>query len=286
MANLAVFDIGGTAVKCGLWEDGRLSFNTQFFTPKNLDSIIEQMKKVISHYPVDIEGVAISAPGVVDDKARVIDGISAVPYLHNCPIFDIFEKAFKLPIRIENDANCAGIAEMNCGVGTNVNHALFLVLGTGVGGAVFINGSLYKGAHLFGGEFGLMKNHTNRILSETGTIVKATKAYEKVTGEAIDGKQLFRLAGLRDPLANKLLDTMYENISQILYDLQVALDPEMIIVGGAISERPEVIDELQKRLYEKLASVRLQHITPVVSACQFKNDANLIGAAINFIETI
>lgn len=286
MANLAVFDIGGTAVKCSLWEESSLSFHTQFLTPKNLEALLKQMKRVIRNYPVDIEGVAISAPGVVDSKARIILGRSAVRYLHNCPIFDVFEKALGLPVRIENDANCAGIAEMNYGVGRDVRHALFLVLGTGVGGAIFINGSLYKGAHLFGGEFGLMKNHTNKILSEIGTIVRAAEAYEKVTGEAIDGKQLFRLASLRDKLANELLDTMYENISQVLYDLQVALDPEMIIVGGAISERPEVVDELQKRLYEKLASVRLQHITPVVSACQFKNDANLIGAAINFIDTI
>lgn len=286
MTNLAVFDIGGTAVKCSLWENNELSFHTQFLTPKTIELLIEQMKKVIRNYPVDIEGVAISAPGVVDTKNRVIKGMSAVRYLHDCEIFDVFEKAFSLPVRIENDANCAGIAEMSCGVGQGVNHAVFLVLGTGVGGAIFINNSLYKGAHLFGGEFGLMKNHTDNILSNTGTIVRVTKSYEQHTGIEVDGKELFRLANLGDKLALRLLDTMYENISQILYDLQVSLDPEMVIIGGGISERPEVVYELQRRLFAKLEEVRLDHIMPRMAACQFKNDANLIGAAINFLNTI
>ncbi|MGX4685635.1 ROK family protein [Vagococcus sp. JNUCC 83] len=286
MTNLAVFDIGGTAVKCSLWENNSLSFHTQFLTPKTIELLIEQMKKVIRNYPVDIEGVAISAPGVVDTKNRVIKGMSAVRYLHDCEIFDVFEKAFSLPVRIENDANCAGIAEMSYGVGQGVNHAVFLVLGTGVGGAIFINQSLYKGAHLFGGEFGLMKNHTDKILSNTGTIVRVIKAYEQHTGIEVDGKELFRLANLGDKLALRFLDTMYENISQILYDLQVSLDPEMVIIGGGISEKSEVVYELQRRLFTKLEEIRLDHIMPRIVACQFKNDANLIGAAINFLNTI
>ncbi|UUV98977.1 ROK family protein [Vagococcus luciliae] len=286
MTNLAVFDIGGTAVKCGLWENDQLSYQSKFITSKTLDDLVINMKKVINHYPVDIEGIAISAPGAVNASTRKIEGISAVKYLHNCSIFDIFEKAFRLPVRIENDANCAGIAEMSLGVGKDIENALFVVLGTGVGGAVFINGSLYKGSHLFGGEFGLMKNHTNQILSETGTIVRVAEAYYKKTGEKVDGKQLFELAKKKDSLVLALLDTMYENIAQILYDLQVALDPEMIIIGGGISERKEVIDELEKRLYHNLASVHLPNIMPQIAACQFRNDANLIGAATNYLNTI
>lgn len=286
MTNLAVFDIGGTAVKSGLWKDNQLSTQSKFSTPKTLDDLVEEMKQVINHYSVNIDGVAISAPGVVNVSTREIEGISAVSYLHNCPIFDMFEQAFNLPVRIENDANCAGIAEMALGVGKDRQNALFVVLGTGVGGAVFINGSLYKGAHLFGGEFGLMKNHTDKILSETGTIVRVAEAYFKKTGEKVDGKQLFELANKGDVFVLTLLDTMYENIAQILYDLQVAIDPEMIIIGGGISERPEVIAELEKRLSNKLTSVHLSSIMPKIVACQFKNDANLIGAAINYLNTI
>lgn len=286
MTNLAVFDIGGTAVKCGLWKDNQLSTQSKFSTPKTLYDLVEEMKQVINHYPVDIEGVAISAPGVVNVSTREIEGISAVRYLHNCPIFDMFEQAFNLPVRIENDANCAGIAEMNLGVGKDRKNALFVVLGTGVGGAVFINGALYKGAHLFGGEFGLMKNHTDKILSETGTIVRVADAYYHQTGKKVDGQKLFELANKGDELVLTLLDMMYENIAQILYDLQVAIDPEMIIIGGGISERTEVITELEKRLYHKLTSVHLPSIMPQITACQFKNDANLIGAAINYLNTI
>ncbi len=279
--NLAVFDIGGTAVKYGLWNGVEILYNASFKTPESFEKLTEKMSTIIKDYP-KIEGIAISSPGAVNTKLRRIEGISAVPYLHNRPIFDEIEKYFDLPVAIENDANCAGICEMDYGAGKEAQNAVFLVIGTGVGGAIFINRKLYKGAHLFAGEFGLMKNATRKTFSETGPLVKAAEAYHRETGQKISGKELFDLKDQKNPHATSLIKNMLEIISDYLYNIQVSLDPDTIIIGGGMSAREDLPEILQRKLLERLQSYDIAHILPRVERCQYMNNANLIGAALNF----
>ena len=101
-----------------------------------------------------VDGVAISAPGAVDDKKGIIGGCSAVPYIHDFFIQKELETLFELPVSLENDVNCAALAEVFKGAAKDVDHALFIVIGTGIGGAIIQNRKLHKGRNLFGGEFG------------------------------------------------------------------------------------------------------------------------------------
>lgn len=284
MDTIVAFDIGGSAVKYGFWIDNQLKHQSSFVTPETMDEMIVSMKDVINSAPKEVKGVAISSPGAVNADARVIEGISAVPYLHDFPIYDRLEKEFNLPVTIENDANCAGIAEMALGAGEKANNAVFIVLGTGVGGAIFINGKIYKGSHLFGGEFGLLKNKTDKILSMTGTIVKVANRYEELTGEKVTGKEIFALVDEKNELAIELVKEMYDDLAQSLYNIQVSIDPELVMIGGGVSEREELPVELSKRLKILLDRQGVGSIMPEIVACQFKNDANLIGAVMNFIQ--
>lgn len=279
---LAIFDIGGSAVKYGLWEQHQLSQTSQFPTPATFEEMKEQMKEVVDLFGVGVEGVAISAPGAVNVPERRIDGISAVPYIHKRPIFDELEEYLGLPVTIENDANCAGIAEIQMGAGQDAVNAVFVVIGTGVGGAIFINRKLYKASHLFGGEFGLVKPKGDRTLSQAGTSVKAAQQYSQITKKEVNGKELFDLKEAGDKTAELVINELYDNIAAVLYNLQVSIDPDMVIIGGGISARPELPEELGSRLYKTLAEEEVEEIMPEIRNCQFHNDANLIGAASNF----
>lgn len=279
---LAVFDIGGSAVKYGKWDNQTLSLTGQFKTPGTLEAMQNEMKAVIESFGEGIEGVAISSPGAVNVEARRIDGISAVEYLHGRPIFDELEAALGFKITIENDANCAGICEMGLGAGRGVKHAIFVVIGTGVGGAIFINGQLYKGAHLFGGEFGLLLNSNGKSLSTNGTAVNTAARFSKEIGREISGKELFELYDAGDADAVVAFDEMYKHLAESLYNLQVSIDPEMIIIGGGISARPDVTDEIRTRVAQLLEANLVSSAMPVITACKFQNDANLIGAALNY----
>ncbi|MGX7025067.1 ROK family protein [Vagococcus hydrophili] len=281
---LVVFDIGGSAVKHGFWQDETLSEQAQFKTPETLKEMKEQMLEVIeAHKNKSVTGVGISSPGAVNVKERRIDGISAVPYLHHCPIFDELESYFALPVTIENDANCAGISEIELGAGKNATNAVFIVLGTGVGGSIFINRQIYKGSHLFGGELGLLVNDQETTLSSIGTIVKVANKYKELTGKEVNGKDIFELVENKDELAMKLLDDMYWVIAHALYNVQVSIDPELVIIGGGVSAREELPIEIGRRLQELLEKHLVREIMPEIKRCHYLNDANLVGAAMNFI---
>lgn len=278
---LAVFDIGGSAVKYGKWEEKKLHSQGSFKTPDTFLEMVAEMKKVSAKFGT-LDGVAISSPGAVNVAKRRIDGISAVEYLHQRPIFDQLEAAFGVPVTIENDANCAGISEIELGAGTKAQNAVFVVIGTGIGGSIFINRKIYKGSHLFGGEFGLMKPFGKSILSPIGTAVNKARAYSEATGQKVDGRTLFELADSGDEVAQKYLAEMYDALAHSLYDMQVSIDPEIIIIGGGISVRPDVIENIKRRIFDLLKAEGVESIMPEVVACKFKNDANLIGAAANF----
>ena len=281
---LVVFDIGGSAVKHGFWHNETLSEQAQFKTPDTLNEMKEQMFEVIeTHKNKGVEGVGISSPGAVNVKERRIDGISAVPYLHHFPIFDELESCFGLPVTIENDANCAGISEIELGAGKEAMNAVFIVLGTGVGGSIFINRQIYKGSHLFGGELGLLVNNQETTLSSVGTIVKVANKYNELTGKEVNGKDIFELVEKKDELVIKLLDDMYWAIAHSLYNVQVSMDPELVIIGGGVSAREELPTEIGRRLQELLGKHLVPEIMPEIKRCHYLNDANLVGAAMNFI---
>ncbi len=283
---LAVFDIGGTAVKHGVWENDNLIELNSFPTPASFEELLEKFQQVIQGYGKKIGGVAISSPGAVDSEKRTILGISAVDYLHQRPIFDELEDYLGLPVTIENDANCAGIAEVELGAGKHSQHMAFVVLGTGVGGAIFIDRKLYKGANLFGGEFGLMKSMSNQTFSQNGTLVKAAKFYSAQIDKQVTGKDLYQLSEAGNELAKSYLDAMYQTIANNLYTIQVTLNPELIVLGGGVSRRPELANEVSSRLKKLLKDEQVEEIMPEVRCCEFHNDANLIGAAMNFQLTL
>lgn len=286
MAILA-FDIGGSAVKYGVWEQEQLEATSQFKTPLSWEEMKAQLLSVKESLAktYDFEGVAFSAPGAVNQKERVIDGLSAVPYLHHFPIYDELEKMFNLPVAIENDANSAALAEVWNGAAKNNQNVLFVVIGTGVGGAVIVNREVQHGAHLFGGEFGLMLLDGTHTWSDLATPVQMAWKYadrQGIARDELDGKQVFELAAAGDPVAQEEVDRFYYYFAIGLYNLTYSFDPEKIIIGGGISNKKGLIERLNEEFEALFERVNHDTFRPVIELCQYKNEANLIGAVYNF----
>lgn len=275
------FDLGGTSVKYGLYKNNKITNKDFFKTPKSLNSLIEEMENIIKKHE-NIEGITISSPGSVDQKNRVIKGISAIPYIHFVPIFDLLKDKFDVPVAIENDANCAGLCEVEIGAAKQGKNIVSVVLGTGIGGSIFINRELYTGSHLFGGEFGMSLNTNSKTASKNGTLVATTKRYNKKTGENIDGIQLLELYDMKETLAVEYIEDMYDNIAEVLYNVQVIIDPDLVVLGGGISNRTTLPEELSERLDGLLEEINILEAKPEIVNAKFKNDSNLIGAIINY----
>lgn len=288
--SIVVFDIGGSAVKYGLWENENLSNKGSFYTPENWKDMKEEMKKIYHNFTNDksVEGVAISAPGAVDVQEGNIKGISSVPYLHFFSIKKEWEELFGVPVSMENDANCAALAEVWRGVAKDVQNALFLIIGSGVGGSVIIDRKLFKGRDLFGGEFGYMLLDDVHTLSDMGSPVQIAKRYGKEIGldTVVDGKYLFEEASRGEPIAMKYVEGIIDALAHGIYNLTTSFNPDMVVIGGGISVREDLIQRLHDRTSYYLERQNVQDLKLNIQVCKFHNDANLIGAVVHFEQTL
>lgn len=281
--NLAAIDIGGTTIKIETWKDNQLQDKHAIDTPKDLDGFYEALTEEVYKIKKDtkIEGVAISSPGAVNKKTGIIGGSSAIPYIHNFKIVDELEKRFGLPVSVENDANSAALGELAEGSGKGCDSMAFFVIGTGIGGALIINQKVWHGAHLFGGEFGymIMGAHT---LSELASPVAMANRYNERTGKHLDGKTIFELADKDDPVASDERQTLIHALAVAIYNIQHSFDPEKIVLGGGISNNPELIPLLNKEIDRLRDDLDLVTLKPDIVLCKLKSDANLRGAVADF----
>ena len=158
----------------------------------------------------------------------------------------ILEKRYKTKVYIENDANCAALGELYYGAGKNKNNFILLTLGTGIGGAIIINKKLYKG-NGFAGEIGQTLVN-NKLLEK--------QASGKIYNKTKNSKKIGKILG------NAILNTTY------------ILDPEIIILGGGLSQHSSIKKEIQKFIKEKDVINR----NLKVATTKLKQNSGLIGA--------
>ena len=285
MKNLRLIDIGGTSIKFAVWKDNELKKLKPVPTPSTLGEfynvLTDQVEKMKQY---QIVGVGISSPGAVNKKTGVIEGASAIPYIHNFKIQQALEERFGLPVSIENDANCAALAELDSGAGKDVDSLVFLIVGTGVGGSVIIDHKIWHGAHLFGGEFGYMLSDNENTLSNLGTSVNVANRYN-INSKPVSnysGKEVFDLAKKGDERAQKEVHTMYYALAKGIYNLQYSFDPELVVLGGAVSNNPDLIPAVNKEIEKIRKIVEIASIKPQVVACHYTDEANLRGALVDF----
>ncbi|MFJ6921345.1 MAG: ROK family protein [Lactobacillus crispatus] len=281
--DLAAIDIGGTTIKIATWKDGKLQDKHAVNTPKDLNSFYDILTAEVNKIKQNtkIKGVAISSPGAVDQKTGIIGGSSALPYIHNFKIVDELKKHFELPVSIENDANSAALGELAEGAGKGSDSMAFFVIGTGIGGAIIINQKVWHGAHLFGGEFGYMSIGTKSV-SDLASPVAMANRYNERTGKKLDGKTVFALADEDDPVASDERQTLIHSLALAIYNVQQSFDPDKIVIGGGISNNPELIPLLNREIDYIRKQVNPASIKPEIVLCSLKSNANLRGAVADF----
>lgn len=289
----AVFDIGGSSVKHALLnEQGEIQEKGKFPVAVDWDGFLIDIVQKIKGYMSDneISGVAISAPGAVDSSAGIIGGSSAIPYIHG-PNFKkcIYEQTGIL-VEIENDANCAALAEVWRGAAKALNNVAFFVCGSGVGGCIVKDRRVHHGANLHGGEFGyiVLDNidglpKTLSDLGSTGCLVRNIALRKEMDEKLLDGIKVFELAAQGDAVCIEEINKFYYYLALGMYNIQYTYDPELIVLGGAISERADIIECLNEKMCEILQTITDAKIKPRISKCEFLNDANLIGALYHYL---
>lgn len=291
----AVLDVGGSAIKYALMDEtGGFIEKSSLPTPKAslalfIDTIGGIVDKFKETYP--LTGLAVSMPGAVNVESGIIEGITALPYIHGPNMKELLQSRTGLPVELENDANCAGLAEGWIGAAKDVNDFLCLVIGTGVGGAVVLNKEIRHGKNGFAGEFGYMimegylgsnPVETYSSLAAVGGLIKQVAKRKDLEPEALTGKIIFEMAEKGDVDVQDEIDKFMRRLAVGIYNLQFILDPEKILIGGAISHREGFIEKINETLQQM--KYESEGLTVKVERCQFGNDSNLIGALHHFLQ--
>lgn len=288
MKNYLVFDLGGTYIKHGILSaDGKILENSKFKTPTSLEELYKSISKIKEESKYQVSGIALSCPGAVNSKTGFIGGVSALPYIHGPNIKRELEELLDLEVHLENDANCAALAEVWLGEAKNNSDVVFIVIGTGVGGAIVKEKKIHKGKNLHAGEFGIMYFESEIGIPGTwGTVSigQLTKRISEKLGRDIEGIELFNLVEeVKDDFLQKEIEKWYADLAKGILTIQYVYDPEKIIIGGGISSNQLIMNKIQKKVDELVEKLNVATIYPEVKACKFNNNSNLIGALYNFL---
>lgn len=295
--NYMVFDIGGTAIKWAVANEfGDILVDGKISVPNDADAFFEALaNKTNELKSYNLMGIAISAPGAVNCETSVIGGSSAIKYIHGPNFRRILNQKTGLNAEIENDANCAALGECWLGAGKGHQDSAFVVCGTGIGGAVVKNKRIHGGIHQHGGEFGYCimdfdptqkapeRFKTWSQVGSTVALVREVAKRKQCDPKTLSGLQVFEMAAHQDQDAIESIDRFYYYMAIGIYNIQYQYDPEIIVLGGAISEREDFLTEVEKRMDDIMESLPDAKIRPKIAVNQFGNKANLLGALYNYL---
>lgn len=298
-------DVGGTTVKLGLfraetltdkWEIPTRTENNGNGILTDIKDSIEAKLKEKSISKEAVLGVGIGVPGPVDAEGVV----------HGCvnlgwPTFSVEKELgdmLALPVKAGNDANVAALGEQWQGGGRGCQNMAMMTLGTGVGGAIILDGRILAGVHGAAGEVGHMpvvydeteycncgkKGCLEQVASATGIVRTAKRLLETSVQEStlreitpLTSKDIFDEAKKGDTLARQAVEKLGEYLGIASAHIACVVDPEVFVIGGGVSKAGPVLIETVEKYYKEKAFKGTREAR--FKLAELGNDAGIYGAA-------
>jgi glucokinase len=301
-------DVGGTKVAAGLVNAAGEILSLRRVTmvtdsaELGLQAVLSAIAQVLPDGASAIAGIGICAPGPLDPKTGVILNPPNVPCWRNFPLAEEVRKKYSVPVKVDNDANAAALAEARWGAARGYKNVFYATIGTGIGTGIVLDGKLFHGRTGSAGEGGHVsidyrgpicrcgKPGCIEILA-SGTAI-ANRARERVTEgvssaivdlaggklEKITGEIIVKAYAAGDPVATILLTETVEMLALWLSNMVDLLDPDVIVIGGGAAElyRP-FFDQLRERIPQLTVNPHAGEV-PIVSA-RYGADSGIAGGA-------
>lgn len=283
---ILAFDIGGTEIKYAFCDEN-FNLSEKNSVPTNAHEggkrIIERVVEIIKDCG-GADRIGISTAGQVNSvKGEIVFATDTIPGYTGTKIKEIIEAETGIPTAVENDVNSAAIGEAAFGAAKGCPHFICLTYGTGIGGAIFLDGRLYSGSSFSAGEFGHIVTHAGGRECTCGgkgcyeTYASASALVNNVKeklGVEMNGREIF--ANFENPEIKAIIDDWIDEIVIGLKSLVYVFNPPLIVLGGGIMNEEYITDEINIRLHNELMNSFRK--LKVVKA-QMGNDANKLGAA-------
>lgn len=304
-------DLGGTSVKYALI-DSEGVFHFQGKLPSKADvsaeavigqlvTAIGEVKAFAGTHGCKVEGIGIGTPGIVDSTNRVVlGGAENIKGWENLRLADRIEAETDIPVLLGNDANLMGLGETLYGAGEGATHVVFLTVGTGIGGAIVIDGRLFNGYANRGTELGHVPLIANgepcacgsvgclEHYASTSALVRRfsrriAEAGVSLPDEEINGELIVRLYKQGDKSAIESLEEHCDFLGHGIAGFINIFSPQRVIIGGGLSEAGDFY-------IRKVSEKALRYAIPDcaantrIMAAALGNKAGSIGAASLFLQ--
>ncbi len=283
---IAVVDIGGTSIKSGIWQDGQIVEirETDTNARSGGEYVMQKVLGILDEYE-EFQAVGVSTAGQVNvEQGSILYANENIPGYTGMKIRERIEERFPVPVAVQNDVNSAAIGEAHYGAGIGAKDFLCLTYGTGVGGAIVVNGEVYTGSSYSAGEFGGIVIHPEcrdpkvdmfsgcyeRYASTTALVKQVSARFPKLQ----NGRDIF--AQIEKPEVGQLVDQWISEIVYGLVTLVHIFNPALAVLGGGIMEQEYVIQKIQELLQEQLIP-SFRNVRVVQAG--LGNRAGMLGAA-------
>ena len=284
-------DIGGTAIKYGIiYEDAEIickrSMKTEAWKGgpailQKVTGIVEEMKQEAQE---EISGICISTAGMVDTKeGSIFYSAPLIPNYAGTQFKKTLEEMFQVPCEVENDVNCAGLAEYRSGAAKGSHVALILTIGTGIGGSIIMDGEVYHGFSNSACEVGYMHMNDSdfQTLGAASILTKKVSEWKGETEKKWDGYHIFEEAKKGDKLCLLAIDEMVDILGEGIANICYVINPEVVVLGGGIMAQEQFLKERVECAVKRYLVSSIEEHTKIVFA-KHQNDAGMLGAFYHF----
>ena len=289
MARYLCFDIGGTNLKYALInESAEIIHQWEQPTQAHLGGpfILQTVCEIVKHLKQGNEllGVAISTAGMVNpEEGSIFYAGTQIPNYAGTQFKKVIEEEFALPCEVENDVNCAGLAEGISGAGKDASISVCLTIGTGIGGCILLDKKVFHGFSNSACEVGYM--HHGKVsfqdLASTTALVQRVSQLKQEDISKWNGRKIFELAKAGDVKCEKAIQELVEALCEGISNICCVLNPEVVILGGGIMTQVAYLRPLfEQTLPKYLISSILEKTT--LTFAKHQNNAGFLGAFYHF----
>lgn len=288
-----VLDVGGSGIKYATaLGDGTLGPRSVLpATYTTHEEFLDAVMNVVEEHD-GLDGLAISTCGEVDPTTGFMFSGGMLTFNAGTRYAARLQERCGLRTTVENDANCALIAEMRDGALAEVDSGVAMVLGSAIGGAIMLDRQVRHGSRFHAGNFSFVIGDLERpqeghigLSMGAGALVANYRRDRGDEPDIADGREFFERLSAGSAVAAETLQALAARLATLIFNVQVMLDVDAFAIGGGISAQPALIDAIAAEVDRRFDATPIPLPRPVVTACRYRNDANLLGALWHHLTT-
>ena len=324
MMKCLAMDFGGSSIKYAVVNE-QAELEQTGSAPAPLGSVeefVDSVEKLYLQYRDEISGIALSLPGVIDAETGEHHGSGVYQdLLAGKNVKELISARCPVKVAVENDGKCGALAEAWKGALAGVKDGAVLVLGSGIGGGVIVNGKVHRGYNFTAGEFSFLLTGRDRSImdaawmsvgmlgvtyqtckrknldfsvQDAGDVIASFDAelgdrYPKFEEPAqpikADGKQFFQWLEEGDQDVTRIYQEFLHSLAILVENIQICLAPEKIVIGGGLSKAQRLLPDLEQEIEQLCNDCGIApSMRATVCKSRYLNECNLLGAVYNYIQ--